>query len=74
MCLSLPAQILKIEGQMAEVSIGGAIFQAGLHMVENVNVGDYILLHAGFAIQKISEKEALETINLLKEMYDSENQ
>jgi len=74
MCLSLPAQIIKIEGQMAEVSIGGAIFQAGLHMVENVNVGDYILLHAGFAIQKISEKEALETINLLKEMYDSENQ
>ena len=59
---------------MAEVSIGGAIFQAGLHMVENVNVGDYILLHAGFAIQKISEKEALETINLLKEMYDSDNQ
>jgi hydrogenase expression/formation protein HypC len=74
MCLSLPAQIIKIEGQMADVSIGGAIFQAGLHMVENVKVGDYILLHAGFAIQKISEKEALETINLLKEMYDSENQ
>jgi hydrogenase expression/formation protein HypC len=74
MCLSLPAQIIKIEGQMAEVSIGGAIFQAGLHMVENVKVGDYILLHAGFAIQKISEKEALETINLFKEMYDSENQ
>jgi len=59
---------------MAEVSIGGAIFQAGLHMVENINVGDYILLHAGFAIQKISEKEALETINLLKEMSDSDNQ
>jgi len=74
MCLSLPAQIIKIEGQMAEVSIGGAIFQAGLPMVENVKVGDYILLHAGFAIQKISEKEALETINLFKEMYDSENQ
>ena len=74
MCLSLPAQIIKIEGQMAEVSIGGAIFQAGLHMVENINVGDYILLHAGFAIQKISEKEALETINLLKEMSDSDNQ
>ena len=74
MCLSLPAQIIKIEGQMAEVSLGGAIFQAGLHMVENVKVGDYILLHAGFAIQKISENEALETINLLKEMYDSENQ
>jgi hydrogenase expression/formation protein HypC len=74
MCLSIPAQVIKIEGQMADVSVGGAIFKAGLHMVEGVNAGDYILLHAGFAIQKISEKEALETLSLLKEMEDAENQ
>jgi hydrogenase expression/formation protein HypC len=73
MCLSIPAQVIKIDGLMAEVSIGGAIFQAGLHMVDDVRVGDYILLHAGFAIQKISETEALETLNLLKEMSDLEN-
>jgi hydrogenase expression/formation protein HypC len=73
MCLSVPAQVIKIEDQMADVSIGGAIFKAGLHMVDDVRVGDYILLHAGFAIQKISEKEALETISLLKEMNDLEN-
>ena len=73
MCLSIPAQIIKIEGQMADVSIGGALFKAGLQMVENVRVGDYILLHAGFAIQKISEEDALETIKLLKEMNDLEN-
>jgi len=73
MCLSVPAQIIKIEGQMADVSIGGALFKAGLQMVENVRVGDYILLHAGFAIQKISEEDALETIKLLKEMNDLEN-
>jgi hydrogenase expression/formation protein HypC len=73
MCLSVPAQVVKIEGQMADVSIGGAIFKAGLHMVDDVRVGDYILLHAGFAIQKISEKEALETLTLLKEMSDLEN-
>lgn len=58
---------------MADVSIGGALFKAGLQMVENVRVGDYILLHAGFAIQKISEKDALETINLLRELDDIEN-
>ena len=51
MCLSVPAQVIKIDGLMAEVSIGGAIFQAGLHMVDDVRVGDYILLHAGFASQ-----------------------
>jgi hydrogenase expression/formation protein HypC len=73
MCLSVPAQVVKIEGQMADVSVGGAFFKAGLHMVDNVRVGDYILLHAGFAIQKISEKEALETISLFKEMNDLEN-
>jgi hydrogenase expression/formation protein HypC len=72
MCLSVPAQVIRIEGQMADVSIGGAVFKAGLHMVEDVKTGDYILLHAGFAIQKISEKEALETIRLLKEIEDIE--
>ena len=67
----MPAKVVKIEGQMADVSVGGAVFRAGLHMIENVSVGDFILLHAGFAIQKISEKEALETIRLLKEIDDA---
>ena len=70
MCLSVPAQVIKIDGQMADVSIGGAVFKAGLHMVDDVRKGDYILLHAGFAIQKISEEEALETLRLLKELDD----
>ncbi len=71
MCLSVPAMVLKIEGDMADVSVGGAVFKAGLQMVENIKAGDYILLHAGFAIQKLDEKEALETLQLLKEMNDA---
>jgi hydrogenase expression/formation protein HypC len=74
MCLSIPAKIVSIDGTMAEVSAGGAIFKAGLHMIENAMVGDYILLHAGFAIQKISEKEAEETIRLFEEMNNSLNE
>ena len=74
MCLSVPALVIKIEEQMADVSVGGAIFRAGLQMVDNVSVGDYILLHAGFAIQKISEEEAIETLNLLKELKNYENE
>jgi len=70
MCLSVRAKILKTEGLMADVSVGGAVFRAGIHMVENVKPGDYILLHAGFAIQKISEEEALETIRILEELED----
>ena len=74
MCLSIPARIVSIDGIMAEVSAGGAIFKAGLHMIENAKVGDYILLHAGFAIQKISEMEAAETIKLFEEMNNSMNE
>ena len=68
MCLSIPARILKIEGMMADVSVGGAVFKAGLQLVVDVCEGDYILLHAGFAIRKISEKEAQETLDILNEM------
>jgi hydrogenase expression/formation protein HypC len=68
MCLSIPAKVVDIKGSMAEVSIGGTTFFAGLQLVENIKVGDYILLHAGFAIQKISTEEAEETFALLREM------
>ena len=71
MCLSIPAKVVDINGNIADVSVGGAIFKAGLQMVENVEVGDYILLHTGFAIQKISEDEALETFRLLNEIEDA---
>jgi hydrogenase expression/formation protein HypC len=71
MCLSLPARVISVSGDMAEVSVGGTIFSAGLQMVPGVAVGDYVLLHAGFAIDKLSEEEALETLRLLKEMDDA---
>lgn len=71
MCLSIPAKIISIHGDMAEVSAGGTIFKAGLQMLEDLKVGDFVLLHAGFAIQKISEKEADETLKLFDEMNTS---
>lgn len=71
MCLSIPAKIISIEGNMAEVSAGGSLFKAGLHMIEGAQPGDYILLHAGFAIRKISADEAEETLRLIDEMNNS---
>ena len=56
---------------MADVSVGGTLFKAGLQLVEDAREGDYVLLHAGFAIQKISEKEAKETLDILNEMYNA---
>lgn len=73
MCLSIPAKIISIEGSMADVSCGGTIFKAGLQMIDDPKPGDYILLHAGFAIQKISEEEASETLRLLREMNEAED-
>jgi hydrogenase expression/formation protein HypC len=66
--------VVAIDGLMADVSIGGALFKAGLHMVEDVRPGDYILLHAGFAIQKISKEDAIETLKLLDELKKFENE
>jgi hydrogenase expression/formation protein HypC len=70
MCLSIPARVLSIEGNLAKVSIGGSVTDASLQLVDDVNVGDYVLLHTGFAIEKIDEKEAAETMRLLKELVD----
>ncbi|MFC2087352.1 HypC/HybG/HupF family hydrogenase formation chaperone [Bacteroidota bacterium] len=70
MCLSVPAKIISIEGEMARASVGGAIVNIGLHMIENAKPGEYVLVHAGFALQKISEAEALETLKLIQEMDD----
>lgn len=72
--MSIPARIESIEGSMAEVSAGGSLFRAGIQMIENPEVGDYVLLHAGFAIQKISEEDARETMRLFNEINEAEKE
>lgn len=67
MCLSVPAEVLEIDGMRAKVSVGGATYYAGLHLVDDVQIGDYILLHSGYAIQKIDPEEAEMTLELLRE-------
>jgi hydrogenase expression/formation protein HypC len=67
MCLSVPAQVISIEDDTAKVSVGGTIMDANLNLVEDIKIGDYILLHTGFALQKIDEKEALETLKIFGE-------
>lgn len=67
MCLSIPAKVISIEGELARVSVGGTEYEASIQMLEDVNIGDYILLHTGFAIQKISPEDAEETLKLFQE-------
>jgi len=68
MCLAIPAKVLKIENNLAQVDMAGVKRQADIRMISNLRVGEYVLIHAGFAIEKIGEKEAEETLNLLREM------
>jgi hydrogenase expression/formation protein HypC len=67
MCLSIPAKVEEIDGEMAVVSVGGTKYNASLQMLDDVKIGDYILLHTGFAIQKMSEEEALESLKVFEE-------
>ncbi len=71
MCLSIPAKIIELEGEMGKASIGGSIISVGLQLVEDVKIGDYVLVHTGFALEKIDEEEALKQLQLLKELSDN---
>lgn len=67
MCLSIPAKVEVINGEMAVVSVGGTKYNASLQMLDDVKIGDYILMHTGFAIQKMTEEEALESLKVFEE-------
>jgi len=68
MCLSIPAKVLLIEGDIAKVSISGVEYDAATQLVDDIEIGDYVLLHAGFVIKKLNEAEAFETMKLIDEL------
>ena len=67
MCLAIPSKIVKIEDNVATIDVDGVRREASLLLVENPKVGDYVIVHAGFAINKINEEDALESLKLLRE-------
>ena len=68
MCLAIPALIKSINGNEAEAELGGVCRKISVILTPNVKVGDYILLHTGYAINIIDEKETEETLKLFREM------
>ena len=68
MCLCTPARIVSVDGQFAEAEIGGIKVRTALHLVDDIQVGDYVLIHTGFAIEKISPEEADENLRLLRDI------
>ena len=67
MCLAVPAEIKSIEGTTAEVDFGGVIRSVNLSLV-SAKVGDYVIVHAGYAIEVLDREEAEKTLDLFREL------
>ncbi len=67
MCLAIPSKITKIEDNMATIDVEGVQRKASLLLLEDAQIGDYVIVHAGFAIHKLDEAAARETLDLLRE-------
>ena len=68
MCLAIPMKVEKIEDDYAIVSLGNVKRKVNISLIENVKKGDYLIVHAGFAIEKLDKKEAKKTLDILKEI------
>ncbi len=68
MCLAIPARVIEVRGDRAKVDFGhGTVREVNVSLVD-VRPGQYVLVHAGFAIQVLDEREALETLRLWEEI------
>jgi hydrogenase expression/formation protein HypC len=68
MCLAIPARIKSINDQMATIDMEGTQRDVSLLLLEDAAIGDFVIVHAGFAIHKIDEHEARESLKILRQM------
>ena len=68
MCLAVPMKLIEIRDDDGIAELGGVKREVNLHLLEGASIGDYIIVHAGFAIQKLDKEEAEETLNLLRQL------
>jgi len=71
MCLGIPAKILETGDGAAVVELGGVRREISVMLVDDVSAGEWVIVHAGFAIEKLSEEEAAQTLALFREIADS---
>jgi hydrogenase expression/formation protein HypC len=72
MCLAVPGKILSLDGFRGIIEIGGMKREVFMQLIPDAKVGDYVLIHAGCAIETIDEEEAAKTLELIKELADNE--
>ena len=68
MCLAVPARVTEIEGNTATIDIMGNTRSADITLLDDVTIGDYVLVHAGFGIQKLDPSDAEETLQIFKSL------
>lgn len=72
MCLAVPARVLSVEGNVATVDLAGTQARARLDALgEEVRVGDWLLIHTGFAIRRLDPEDAQETLQLFEELFSA---
>jgi hydrogenase expression/formation protein HypC len=71
MCLAVPVKITSIEGDQADVDIGGVTRRVSIALTPEAEVGNYVLLHTGYAINVLNEEEAQETLSLLERLVEA---
>jgi hydrogenase expression/formation protein HypC len=67
-CLAVPAQLSQVDGDRGVVELAGVVREVSLMLLPDAQVGDYLIVHAGYAIQRLDEAEAQETLKLLEEL------
>jgi len=70
MCVAVPLEVVEIKDNIARVRIGNTVKEVYLDLLDDVNVEDFVLVHAGFAIEKLDKEEAEKTLSLFKEIAD----
>jgi len=71
MCLAIPARVIEVNEGVGLVELAGVVREVSFMLLPNVRVGDYVLLHAGYALQRVDEADAEETIRLLAEIAEA---
>jgi hydrogenase expression/formation protein HypC len=74
MCLAVPVKITKVEGKEANVEIGGVSRRISLWLTPDAKIGDYVLLHTGYAISVLDQEEAAETLKLFEEIAETQKE
>lgn len=74
MCLAVPGKVIEINEKKAVVDMSGVKLETCLNLLEDVKINDYVIIHAGFAIEKLSQEEADERLKIFKEIEDSLNE